>query len=126
VHQGLITSLILLTGSNWTVITGEVMRQHSGWAAVYFVCHMLIGHLMLMNIYVAILVKVNQMESLFDTFVKRHNRENRRDNDAVELENRREPESPDPLVQRGQPGNNFVHNEQVIFEPESQSSAPII
>mmetsp|Transcript_115787 Transcript_115787/g.160661 ORF Transcript_115787/g.160661 Transcript_115787/m.160661 type:complete len:111 (-) Transcript_115787:2880-3212(-) len=55
--EALVTIFIVLTGENWNEIMLLVMKQHGPIASIYFISVIIIGNFMLLNLFLAILLK---------------------------------------------------------------------
>lgn len=62
--NSLITVFIIITGENWTEISHQTMNSYGVYAGIYFISAILIGKFMLLNLFLAILLKYisNQIE----------------------------------------------------------------
>jgi voltage-gated sodium channel len=57
IGQSLVTVFILLTSENWTEVCHLAIAQYGYSASLYFVSAICIGHLMLLNLFLAILLR---------------------------------------------------------------------
>lgn len=62
-HDAMITMFIVLTGENWNYVMSTVAYHHKGQevlSVIFFVSAILIGNFMLLNLFLAILLKYLQ------------------------------------------------------------------
>ena len=57
ISSSLVTMFIILTGENWNEIMDIVVYNHGTYAIGFFVSSVLIGNFMLLNLFLAILLK---------------------------------------------------------------------
>lgn len=57
IGSSLVTVFILITGENWTDISHVTMDAFGKASAIYFISAMMIGHFMLLNLFLAILLR---------------------------------------------------------------------
>jgi voltage-gated potassium channel Kch len=75
IGDSLITVFILITSENWTEISHLTMNTYGVYAVIYFISAILIGHFMLLNLFLAILLRYISAQIEFENKEKKIQKE---------------------------------------------------